>query len=99
MSRSTIFHASLLTLALVASMLGAQAAIAQTEGPDARPRIPKWFVLRDGQTGSCRVSFLIPVHGHYMGRTGLKAGGPFNTEDEAAEYRKVLETRATCAKR
>lgn len=99
MSRNAILLATLFALALAAFPTGRLAVSAQTADPDARPRAPKWFVLRDGVTGDCRISFLIPVHGHYMDRTGLKAGGPFDTQEEAAAHRKELESRATCAKR
>lgn len=91
-------HVGLLAFALIASTLGSRTVAAQPGSPDAGLQAPKWFVLRDHQSGNCRAALLVPVQGHYVNRSGLKASGPYNTKVQALAHKEVLEQRGTCEK-
>lgn len=94
----TVLYNSLLALLLLASVPGSQLNAAQTEAPEARSHIPKWFVLRHGKTGYCQTALLISIGGDYRNRTFLKAGGPFSTQDEALAQKGKLEAEGICTK-
>lgn len=98
MSPNTILRTSLFASALIASMLNVQTIAAQTEAPEARSQIPKWFVLRHGKTGYCQTALLISIGGDYRSRTYLKAGGPYDTQEEAVRQKEALEAETICTK-
>lgn len=57
---------------------------------------PKWFVLRDQQTGYCRTALLVKIASYYPhGFAGI-AGGPYDTEEQALERQRALADQGTC---
>ena len=50
----------------------------------------KWFVLRNHEVGNCWTAVLIRIDGQYINTFAQKAGGPYDTEDEALQRLKVL---------
>jgi hypothetical protein len=63
-------------------------ALAQVQG--------KWFVLRNNEVGNCWTAVLIRIDGQYINTFEQKAGGPYDTEEQALERLKALEDRGTC---
>jgi hypothetical protein len=57
---------------------------------------PKWFVLRDHQTGACWLALLIKIDGVFRHGFAQTAGGPYDTEELATERRKALQETGTC---
>jgi hypothetical protein len=70
------------------------AALAQT-APTA-PEQAKWFLLRDHQLGTCWPALLVKVDGSYAHGFARTAGGPYDTEEQAAQRRKALQETGTC---
>ncbi len=99
MSRKTSgFRMALSGLALLALTLDGP-AVAQTPVVQAAaPQAAKWFVLRHGKTGYCQTALLVSIGGDYRSRSNLKAGGPFNTQDEALKEKQALEAEGICTK-
>ena len=56
----------------------------------------KWFVLRNHEVGNCWTATLVRVDGQYARTFEQKAGGPYDTEAQAAERQKTLENEGTC---
>jgi hypothetical protein len=56
----------------------------------------KWFVLRNHEVGNCWTATLARVDGQYTSTFEQKAGGPYDTEGQAAERQKILENAGTC---
>ena len=56
----------------------------------------KWFVLRNHQVGNCWTAVLIRIDGQYINTFEQKAGGPYDTEEQALERQKALTDRGTC---
>jgi hypothetical protein len=56
----------------------------------------KWFVLRNHEVGNCWTATLARVDGQYTSTFEQKAGGPYDTEAQAAERQKALEDEAAC---
>jgi hypothetical protein len=76
-------------LALSAAVLGSEpTAVAQEE--------PKWFVLRDHQIAACWPELLVKVNGAYRHGFAQTAGGPFDTEEQAIERLKTLQSAGVC---
>jgi hypothetical protein len=76
-------------LVLFAAELGSQpTALAQEE--------PKWFVLRDHQIAACWPELLIKVSGAYRHGFAQTAGGPYDTEQQAVERLKTLQSAGVC---
>jgi hypothetical protein len=56
---------------------------------------PRWFVLRDGQTGYCRPALLIRIDGVYQHGASLLAGGPYQTQAQAtARLQQLIDMRS-----
>lgn len=56
----------------------------------------KWFVLREQQTGYCRLAFLPRIASYYPhGFSGI-AGGPYEKQDEAVARQRQLELQGIC---
>ena len=70
------------------------AAFAQTA--PASPEPAKWFVLRDHQIAECWVALLVKIDGQYRHGFAQSAGGPYDTQEQAAERRKTLQETGTC---
>ena len=79
--------AILLTL-LVAGALGAQQPAKKDE--------PKWFVMRNAQTGQCWTVLLTRIQGVYRHGSGRVAAGPFETEAQAKQRLEDLHAPGTC---
>ena len=79
-----------LTIGLVALSF---AALAQTTPAQEQP---KWFVLRDHEIGTCWPALLVKIDGSYRHGFATTAGGPYDTEEQAAERRKALQETGTC---
>ena len=58
----------------------------------------KWFVLRNHQVGNCWTAVLIRIDGQYINTFAQKAGGPYDTEEQALQRQKALEDQGTCQK-
>ena len=58
----------------------------------------KWFVLRNHEVGNCWTAILIRIDGQYINTFAQKAGGPYDTEEEALQRQKALEDQGTCQK-
>jgi hypothetical protein len=56
----------------------------------------KWFVLRNHQVGNCWTAVLIRIDGQYINTFEQKAGGPYDTEEQALERHKALTDQGTC---
>ena len=56
----------------------------------------KWFVLRNHEVGNCWTTILIRIDGQYINTFEQKAGGPYDTEEEALARQHALEDRGTC---
>ena len=78
---------SALAALLLAIVLPLRPALAQ-EG--------KWFVLRNHQIGNCWTAVLIRIDGQYINTFEQKAGGPYDTEEQALQRQKALEDQGTC---
>jgi hypothetical protein len=80
--------------ALAASFL----AIAMPLMPARAQEQSKWFVLRNHEVGNCWTALLIRIDGQYINTFAQKAGGPYDTEEEALQRQKALEDQGTCQK-
>ena len=99
MSRIANYSCStLVAFALLAGLPGAAAMAQQTAGQNAGGESAKWFVLRHGKTGFCQTALLITVGGDYRARSSLKAGGPYDTQEEALRQKEILEAESICTK-
>jgi hypothetical protein len=58
----------------------------------------KWFVLRNHEVGNCWTAVLIRIDGQYINTFAQKAGGPYDTEEEALQRQRALEDQGTCQK-
>ena len=58
----------------------------------------KWFVLRNHEVGNCWTAVLVRIDGQYINTFAQKAGGPYDTEEQALQRQKVLEDQGTCQK-
>ena len=56
----------------------------------------KWFVLRNHEIGNCWTAVLVRIDGQYINTFEKKAGGPFDTQEQALERQKALEEQGTC---
>jgi hypothetical protein len=56
----------------------------------------KWFVLRNHEVGNCWTATLARVDGQYASTFEQKAGGPYDTEAQATDRQKTLESQGTC---
>ena len=56
----------------------------------------KWFVLRNHEVGNCWTAVVIRIDGQYINTFEQKAGGPYDTEDQALARLKALEEQGTC---
>jgi hypothetical protein len=75
--------------ALLASLLGtAGAACAQVQA--------KWFVLRNHEVGNCWIATLVRLDSQYTSTFERKAGGPYDTEEQALARLKSLSDQGTC---
>jgi len=59
----------------------------------------KWFVLRNHEVGNCWTAVLIRVDGQYINTFVQKAGGPYDTEEQALERLNALVDQGTCQQR
>jgi hypothetical protein len=83
-------------LLLLSLMLWTGTAQAQSStGAEA----PKWFVLRDQQSGYCQSVLLIQIQGIYRHGSGLMAGGPFRAKEQAEQHLRTLVAAGICAHR
>lgn len=60
---------------------------------------PSWFVLRHQKTSFCHTRRHISLHGAYTNVDMLKAGGPYDTKEEAQKRLKELQDLKRCARR
>jgi hypothetical protein len=87
-SRTKMFK-HLFAAALLASLLSAAVpASAQVEA--------KWFVLRNHEVGNCWTATLVRLDGQYTSTFERKAGGPYDTEEQALARLKSLSDQGTC---
>jgi hypothetical protein len=56
----------------------------------------KWFVLRNHEVGNCWTAVLIRIDGEHTNTFEQKAGGPYDTEQQALERLKFLQTAQAC---
>jgi hypothetical protein len=56
----------------------------------------KWFVLRNQELGSCWTAVVIRIDGQYINTFERKAGGPYDTEEQALARLQVLNDQGTC---
>ena len=63
-------------------------ALAQGEG--------KWFVLRNHEVETCWTAVLIRIDGQYINTFEQRAGGPYDTEEQALVRQTALEQQGTC---
>jgi hypothetical protein len=57
---------------------------------------PKWFVLRTHESGNCWTATLVRLDGQYTSTFERKAGGPYDTEEQALTRLKALSDEGTC---
>jgi hypothetical protein len=82
-------HIATTLLALSVTVLDpAATAVAQEE--------PKWFVLRDHQIAACWPALLVKINGAYRHGFAQTAGGPYDSEEQALERLKILQTAGVC---
>ena len=99
MSRRTHhLYSTLLALALLAWLPGGEVIAQQSASPDITQQTAKWFVLRHGTTGYCQTVRLISIGGDYRRRSSLKAGGPYDTQEQALGEKETLEAERICTK-
>ena len=82
------------TLIATAFIALSVAAFAQTAPAQEQA---KWFLLRDHQLGTCWVALLVKIDGAYAHGFAQRAGGPYDTQEQAAERRKALQETGTCS--
>ena len=73
-------------------------AIAIPSVPALAQEQAKWFVLRNHEVGNCWTAVLVRIDGQYINTFAQKAGGPYDTEEQALQRQKVLEDQGTCQK-
>jgi hypothetical protein len=56
----------------------------------------RWFVLRNHEVGNCWTATLIRIDGQYINTFEQKAGGPYETEEQALARLKSLSDEGTC---
>jgi hypothetical protein len=56
----------------------------------------RWFVLRNHEVGNCWTATLIRIDGQYINTFEQKAGGPYETEEQALARLKSLSDKGTC---
>jgi hypothetical protein len=56
----------------------------------------KWFVLRNHEVGNCWTATLVRLDGQYTNTFERKAGGPYDTEEQALARLKSLSDEGTC---
>ena len=56
----------------------------------------KWFVLRNHEVESCWTATLIRIDGQYINTFEQRAGGPYDTEEEALGRLRALEGQGIC---
>ena len=78
----------MLLLLVLAAAIPAIPALAQTQS--------KWFVLRDHELGTCWTATLVRIDGQYTNTFQQKAGGPYESEQQALDRIKALEAEGTC---
>jgi hypothetical protein len=71
-------------------------AIAIPSEPALAQEQAKWFVLRNHEVGNCWTAVLIRIDGQYINTFAQKAGGPYDTEEQALQRVKALEDQGTC---
>jgi len=57
---------------------------------------PKWFVLRNHESGNCWTATLVRLDGQYTSTFERKAGGPYDTEEQALARLMSLSDEGTC---
>jgi hypothetical protein len=82
-----MIHKHLLAGALLFSFLAAP-ALAQTNA--------EWFVLRNHEVGNCWTATLVQIDGQYTNTFEQKAGGPYETQEQALARLRELSREATC---
>ena len=75
--------------ALIASLL-------TTDVPTSAQVQAKWFVLRNHEVGNCWTATLARLDGQYTNTFEQKAGGPYDTEEQAFARLKALSDEGTC---
>ena len=75
--------------ALIASLL-------TTAVPTSAQVQAKWFVLRNHVVGNCWTATLARLDGQYTNTFEQKAGGPYDTEEQAFARLKALSDEGTC---
>jgi hypothetical protein len=56
----------------------------------------RWFVLRNHEVGNCWTATLIQIDGQYINTFEQKAGGPYDTEQQALVRLQALSDEGTC---
>jgi len=57
----------------------------------------QWFVLRNHEVGNCWTATLVRIDGKYSNTFEQKAGGPYDTEQQALARIRALEADGTCS--
>jgi hypothetical protein len=71
-------------------------AISLITQPASAEEQSKWFVLRNHEVGNCWTAVLIRIDGQYINTFEQKAGGPYDTQEEALARQNALESQGTC---
>ncbi len=82
-------HFVMLTIGAVTLLSSLPAAAQESKG---------WFVVREETTSNCHVQQLVAIDGNYVSGTGLRAGGPYDTRDEALKRLDQLRQQGVCTK-
>jgi hypothetical protein len=72
------------------------ASFLATAVPSSAQVEAKWFVLRNHEVGNCWTATLVRVDGQYTSTFERKAGGPYDTEEQALARLKSLSDEGTC---
>jgi hypothetical protein len=80
----------------VGALLSSLHAIAFSSVPVFAQGEARWFVLRNHEVGNCWTATLIRIDGQYINTFEQKAGGPYDTEQQALERLKSLSDEGTC---
>jgi hypothetical protein len=80
----------------VGALLSSILAIAFSPVPVFAQGESRWFVLRNHEIGTCWTATLVRIDGQYINAFEQKAGGPYDTEQQALARLNSLSDEGTC---
>ena len=80
----------------VGALLSSLFAVALSPVPVFAQGDARWFVLRNHEIGTCWTATLVRIVGQYINTFEQKAGGPYDTEQQALTRLNSLTDDGTC---